>query len=194
MELPSTKVCRACKQELPRSAFFVRKSNKDGLYSYCRACNVEKCRAYTAKRTGWKEYKREYDRKRVSRIRDKLAAQARERYKATRAQKLENARRWAEQNPEKRKEISQNYKHRRRAIERVGLSTREFAKWKSAQPKVCHWCGVKCARRYHVDHYVPLSKGGKHETDNLVIACRECNFRKHAKDPLEFANEVGRLF
>lgn len=188
-----TKQCRSCKQELPRSAFFARASNRDGLYSYCRACNVIKVREYQERRPGWQQHKREYDRKRVARLKDRLSAQARERYKVTRAQKLENARVWSERNPEKRKAISQSYKHRRRSVERQGMTGRELADWKKAQPKVCHWCGAKCAHCYHVDHYVPLSKGGKHEAANLVIACRDCNFRKHAKDPLDFAREVGRL-
>lgn len=187
-----TKQCRCCKRELPRSDFFARASNKDGLYSYCRACNIIKVQAYQ-RRPEIKARKREYDRERVARLKDDLAAKARERYKVTREQKLENARRWSELNPEKRKAISQSYKHRRRSIERQGMSGRQLADWKREQTKVCHWCGAKCARAYHVDHYVPLSKGGKHEAENLVIACRDCNYRKHAKDPLDFAREVGRL-
>lgn len=189
-----TKVCRCCQQELPCSEFFARAANKDGLYSYCRKCNVIKVRETQARRPDWKEHKREYDRARVARLKDKIAEQGRERYQRNKEKVLAYTREWSARNPERRKAISQNYKHRRRAQERAGISTRELADWKQAQAKVCYWCGVKCARSYHVDHYVPLAKGGKHEASNLVIACPSCNKTKQAKDPLLFARSVGRLF
>lgn len=36
--IPETKVCRACKMELPSDAFNKAPSNKDGLQSMCREC------------------------------------------------------------------------------------------------------------------------------------------------------------
>lgn len=72
------------------------------------------------------------------------------------------------------------------------MSARELSEWLIAQPKVCHWCGIKC-ERCEIDHIIPLSKGGKHERHNLVIACPTCNRRKGARDPIEFAQSVGRL-
>jgi 5-methylcytosine-specific restriction endonuclease McrA len=86
------------------------------------------------------------------------------------------------------------YKARRRAQEAGGDSTAAVAAWVAAAPKVCHWCGIPCTAGYHVDHYVPLSKGGKHAVSNLVIACGPCNLRKNAKCPYEFARTFGRLF
>lgn len=41
--------------------------------------------------------------------------------------------------------------------------------------------------------YEPLSKGGEHLIENIVLACPHCNMSKHDKDPLEFANKLGRL-
>ena len=32
-----------------------------------------------------------------------------------------------------------------------------------------------------MDHVLPLSRGGLHEVNNLVPACRKCNFNKHDK-------------
>jgi 5-methylcytosine-specific restriction endonuclease McrA len=66
----------------------------------------------------------------------------------------------------------------------------EFHAWKKAQPKVCFWCGVGCEDHYHVDHYIALANGGKHEADNLVIACQPCNSHKSSKDTEQFMNEV----
>lgn len=101
---------------------------------------------------------------------------------------------WVKQNPEKRRVISLSYKARRRALEDGGISTGDLAKWIKAQKKVCYWCSKRCGRRFHVDHYIPLSKGGKHEECNLVISCPTCNLTKNARDPYDFALERGRLF
>lgn len=101
---------------------------------------------------------------------------------------------WARKNPEKRRAIAHNYKVKRRAKEAAGMPTKELAEWSISQKKVCYWCGKRCPKNYHIDHYQPLSKGGPHETENLVIACKQCNTRKNAKDPYDFAAQVGRLF
>lgn len=101
---------------------------------------------------------------------------------------------WRENNPERTAFIKKTYKARRRAIEKKGDPTAKLFAWEQAQQKVCYWCGVSCADSYHVDHYIPLSKGGAHTVKNLVIACPQCNLSKSAKDPYEFAASVGRLF
>ena len=45
----------------------------------------------------------------------------------------------------------------------------------------------------HRDHIRPVSLGGLHRMANLQLLCAPCNRRKHAKDPLVFAREEGRL-
>lgn len=137
-----------------------------------------------------KKYDRQYYRSNVERIRVRSRDYAKRNHKRI----LEQAKEWARANREKRRAIADNYKHRRRAWTEGGVSTIELYQWKRSQKKVCYWCNANCRAEYHVDHYVPLSKGGAHEIDNLVIACPSCNHRKSAKDPLEFAAEVGKLF
>lgn len=90
--------------------------------------------------------------------------------------------------------VYRGHASRRRARKRGGMSVPEFVAWVKAQKKVCYWCERKCTKDYHVDHYHPLVKGGKHEASNLVIACARCNQTKSAKDPYLFAKSVGRLF
>jgi len=50
-------------------------------------------------------------------------------------------------------------------------------------------CGLIPLGERHVDHIVPLSKGGKHKASNLGIAHSSCNLSKGAKMP----QEVGVL-
>jgi 5-methylcytosine-specific restriction endonuclease McrA len=50
----------------------------------------------------------------------------------------------------------------------------------------CYLCGKSTHRRKrHVDHIVPLSKGGQHRRSNLAVACSGCNLSKNAKLPAE---------
>lgn len=116
-------------------------------------------------------------------------------YKARDPEKWkQRARRWVKANPEKRRAIMFSYTARRRAQEKQGDSTAAIRQWIKSAKKVCYWCEAKCSRGYHVDHYQPLSKGGKHEISNLVIACAKCNLKKNARDPFKFAAMMGRLF
>lgn len=40
----------------------------------------------------------------------------------------------------------------------------------------CQYCGAKAPdAKLHVDHRVPVSKGGDSQDDNLVTACAKCN-------------------
>jgi 5-methylcytosine-specific restriction endonuclease McrA len=51
----------------------------------------------------------------------------------------------------------------------------------------CYWCQVRVGNEYHVDHVMPLSAGGSDGPENLVIACPDCNLRKGAQHPMDFA-------
>lgn len=115
-------------------------------------------------------------------------------YRAGRpARNAENSRNWILRNPEKRRAIAFNYKSKRCSIERAGDPTHVIFAWVRLQEKVCFWCGVTCEDGYHVDHFNPLARGGEHRVTNLRISCPSCNLRKNARDPYEFAAEVGKF-
>lgn len=47
--------------------------------------------------------------------------------------------------------------------------------------RVCYLCGKACEpAEIHLDHVVPLSKGGVHSPGNVRVACASCNIRKGA--------------
>lgn len=51
--------------------------------------------------------------------------------------------------------------------------------------RICFYCESKL-KKFEVDHFVPLSRGGSNWPDNLVISCRACNLSKAAKMPWEW--------
>lgn len=53
----------------------------------------------------------------------------------------------------------------------------------------CFYCGADLhewpANQVHIDHFVPVSKGGSDVPNNLVVSCSTCNLRKRDKLPTE---------
>ncbi len=47
---------------------------------------------------------------------------------------------------------------------------------------VCHICKLPVSRdSFHVDHIIPISKGGKHVPENVATSHPLCNVKKRAK-------------
>jgi 5-methylcytosine-specific restriction endonuclease McrA len=62
----------------------------------------------------------------------------------------------------------------RAALSRRGVFIRDH--------HACQYCGASAE---NVDHVVPRSRGGLHEWENVVAACRRCNSRKKDQTPAE---------
>jgi 5-methylcytosine-specific restriction endonuclease McrA len=57
----------------------------------------------------------------------------------------------------------------------------------------CANCSKSVRKMRHVDHIMPLAKGGSNDRKNLQILCPPCNLSKRAKHPIDWARENGRL-
>ena len=96
---------------------------------------------------------------------------------------------YRKKNPDKVAEFTQRRKSQtlgrlpRGAIKKIG----DYQRW------LCVICRCDVSKSYHVDHIMPLAKGGKHEPKNIQILCPSCNVRKSAKDPIEYMQERGFL-
>lgn len=139
------------------------------------------------------EEKKQYDKIYAYANKERIRLRSAAYLKANRSRMTQKSREWSLANPEKRRLISMNYSNKRRARIESGITTSRLSDWAESQKKICYWCFRPCHDAFHVDHYYPLSKGGLHEVENLVISCPSCNLRKSSKDPIAWAQENGRL-
>ena len=88
-----------------------------------------------------------------------------------------------------------NARHKRRTITKQGDVTAQQLLELTANAKNCYWRNASLKnKKVHIDHYIPLAREGNHTLSNLVVSCSKCNISKHAKDPIEFAQSIGKLF
>lgn len=121
--------------------------------------------------------KREANRKKYLKHRDKILARKR-------AYQIANR--------EKRRVYKQNCDAKKISTGR--LSAGIVPSLMVKQRGMCPYCksSLKSVKT-HLDHIVPLKLGGPNTDDNVQLLCQPCNQAKHAKHPVEFANELGML-
>jgi 5-methylcytosine-specific restriction endonuclease McrA len=71
--------------------------------------------------------------------------------------------------------------HRRTALSRRALFVRDDHR--------CQYCSGPADS---IDHVMPRSRGGPHEWENVVAACRPCNLRKRDRTPDEANMRLAR--
>jgi 5-methylcytosine-specific restriction endonuclease McrA len=212
------KTCSKCGRELPRTPeyFPLRKSSIDGLRGKCRDCYNAGKRAlialdrehYRAKGREWIANNPEKKREMSARDYEAHKAKRQEKHHAWKASNKEYISEYNKQFRRDHPELMKARRHaehvkyphvtriqgiRRRARLRGAEGHHTFddirAQYKSQNGR-CWWCGKSVGDTYHVDHLVPLARGGSNWPNNLVIACPMCNSSKSAKLPHEFN---GRL-
>jgi 5-methylcytosine-specific restriction endonuclease McrA len=178
----TTKECTKCGEiklltEYPR--------NGTRLKSYCKECDSER-----RKRQYYENHERE------------LANKKRYYYENF-DYFAEYGRKWRAENPERVVEYNKQYRETNRDKRRAANSLRKALKkgadhksiaedvWQMAEDQdwLCAYCESPLFGDFHVDHMVPLSKGGRHHWSNLAIACPGCNMNKRTKTAEEFMSK-----
>ena len=88
-------------------------------------------------------------------------------------------RRWVEKNPVEMLLM----RHARRAKTAGGrISKKDISNWDSRE---CGVCEIVIDGKFHIDHIIPLSRGGEHVVENLQLTHPSCNLKKHNRLPSE---------
>ena len=173
-----SKTCRICGESHDLSFYHKDRLAKDGHRNECKSCSKKKGRKY-------------YLANRDKRLRY---------YRAHKQEAIEYARKWRQENPDKCREYHQRYAEKYVEKERVRASNkqakRNALKKQNGVFKVrykdlakiyampCTYCGER--GNIHVDHVIPIAKGGVHGIGNLQPLCESCNTSKADKYMIEW--------
>lgn len=185
-QITQTKRCTKCLLEKNTTEFGPRKKSPDGLNYWCRICmadNARKNRVKNPEKARARRLRYHYRHKDKEAVYYKQWATANKEKRSVTSRKY-----WANKNPEERRIVAARKRAIRRGAERTGTLIPD--EWQ----EVLEYCNYKCvycgAPWEHMDHFVPLSKGGEHTKENVVPACAPCNLSKKDKDPLEFLDHI----
>lgn len=69
--------------------------------------------------------------------------------------------------------------------ESVGVSLADWTQLLRRYSRCCAYCGTR-PDVIHMEHVIPLSRGGRHAIGNILPACRSCNYSKNARFVMEW--------
>ena len=199
ISLTRFKQCNKCKCTKPAATtFFHRcKAAKDGLQYRCKVCQ------YTRKiddEQANPERKKARSARSYQRHKEKRKAEARQYYEENREAQLAKRREWYVKNRKRMLVLGEAYyqankerffewrdARRARLANAEGRYTRQDVKdLYVEQDGRCAYCNCELNGTYHVDHVIPLVRGGSNSPDNLALACPTCNLRKNSRTAEEF--------
>lgn len=185
--------CTCCHEMLPADAVHFKRlsSTTVGLSSECRKCASDRDKELKLRRKERnKELLTAYRQNNLERVKQ----WKHESYLRNRESVITKSRRYRLENREKingdrERTRAKDAARRARELNAEGCFSRQDIVKKIAEQKgKCYYCACDLTK-YHVDHYVPLSKGGTNNPDNIVIACPYCNLAKGDKMPDVFIRE-----
>ena len=163
-----------------------RENNKEHVKQY----NKEYKRVYY-KRGANKEESKAYNKKYYRANKERIREAAKE-YTATHIEENRaRAAAWYKENPERGKANAKVANHKRRAhVAKVGgkFTKADIRNMYMSQGARCYYCSVSIERVYHIEHMVPISRGGSNWIDNICLACVPCNRMKGIRTAKEFMN------
>lgn len=189
------KECTKCNSTKTTNEFYKAKTNSDGLMKWCKSC--EKLR----KKTYYKENSES-----IKGVASTYRDNNKEVIKKRKAQYHKDNKEYYNDKSNEyyrmNKEQFIEYARRRRALKSStsdGTVTKEFlSTLLHTQNNLCFYCGSRLedleSYDIHLDHYIPLSKGGVHSAGNVVWACSTCNHNKYnalPDKPLTFKTKKG---
>jgi hypothetical protein len=187
---PAKKVCRICDTPRDRSEFYSRPGARDGLRSDCKDCTKDRaanCPSKLAQKAAAAE-------RRAARIPFDPAAYKAAWHQENRGRMLALGAIWRDTNQEKMRayrrkwqklnlsngrQTSAAYLARKLGTDVRLVTQRDLRRLIQRHHGLCAYCQIKPWQ--HIDHVIPLARGGRHSIGNLLPACQDCNQSKGAR-------------
>jgi 5-methylcytosine-specific restriction endonuclease McrA len=189
-----TKFCPKCNCTKSLDSFGTRKSNPDGKQFWCIPCLKEyNGKYYQANKERLKENVSKW----VSANRETSRAIKKKWSDANPEKQKKAIKRWQEENEEQflatRKKWRQDNKeylrvhciNRRRKLAEGSLSKNIVETLMEKQKGICTCCLKPLNGDYHIDHIIPVAKGGSNTDENVQLLHSRCNMIKNDRWPWE---------
>lgn len=200
LTMSNSKTCNKCGQTLTLDLFGKDSKFSDGLRTVCKPCNNSQANSY------YLSNKDAINKKRAIKFAEDYKANP----EAMRLQSKIRQANYRKANPSKAKESFDKW-----LINNPGANYQATKKWRAKNPdkvkeanlkrralklnattflvtdkdirrimsQPCIYCGQKAE---HLDHIIPLVRGGSHGVGNLAPACAKCNTTKNKKFIMEW--------
>ena len=188
--MKTTQLCKSCQCELPFASFSPSAVGKNG--TSCRSCNAAKSRQRYQNDPAYRRKEAERARQWAEKNPERTNARKRAHYEANKEAMTRRSVEWGRANrPKRLAAIAQwhknnpvrSYAHTRTRQLRIKGQTppdadfETIAAFYEESARLTRETGV----RHHVDHIIPLSRGGLHHQDNLRVVTMQENLSKGAK-------------
>ena len=199
----STKTCTRCGKSKAMQYFSMRADRTNAPRSICKECcnllsaewrknNKERQNELTRI---WvlnnKERVREHNKAWRKDNKDKIRDWSRDWYLKNTDKAKASSANWLKNNPDAKRVIVNNYRLKKKSTGK--LSNDISSKLLLLQKNKCACCGKNLRDKYHLDHIIPISRGGKNIDSNIQLLCVTCNLTKGAKHPIDFMRSLGFL-
>jgi 5-methylcytosine-specific restriction endonuclease McrA len=187
------KRCTNCGRFLGISSFSIQADKRfpwGRRRSVCKKCH--RTQNYIYKKTNRKyfeEWNANYHADHYQKNKEEILLKNRAWREANKDLVKEINRAWYEKNYEKNKDRYFHHAHLRRA--RLYEQTPKLSKSEVREIRILFRWAQEFPGEWHVDHIVPISKGGKHRLYNLQLIPASQNLSKHNRCPKEF---YGRFY
>lgn len=179
-----SRMCRQCSRDATR-AWRLRNPEraKAAAKTYLpgwRERNAEKVEAY-----GFVRYWSDAERFRAAARQARTPEENRAHVRAWRLEHPDRVRvslfRWFAKHPGAMREHWARRRARKRDAVTARITSKHLALLLEAQDGCCRYCSAPLGKDKHLDHRVPLARGGAHTPDNVCWACPKCNQSKSAR-------------
>jgi len=181
------RVCKKCGAQLPLTSEFFHVCNSGKNYRHtCKSC--------------FSDYRKDY----YIKNKERELQTNKNRFEVNKEKYYVYMYRWAKENRDRFREYRKNNIEHYRLKERIKSAKRRailygltdhhttediFSLYEEQQAR-CYYCGCDISGGYHIEHKIPLSRGGSDTKENLCLSCSDCNLAKLTKTEKEFKERL----